>query len=335
MQTKFANPRLLFPTGEQNKFILQIIRSHKVTLNDLAKIVNVSCRTIRDWKGEKYHITETAVNLLCKEYGLKLPNNLKQLRTSWENLKSEVCKKNAIAQYKIYGNFSTPEGRIKGGHNTLQILRKRGLAAWCSKPYNYPRKSIKLAEFVGIMLGDGGITKEQATITLNTIADKNYIHYVCRLGKILFGQKPKIAPRNDCQATNLRYSGINLIKYLLKIGLRSGDKVKQQVGVPSWINDSMKYKVACLRGLMDTDGCVSICTHKYNDKSYVYYNPCFANKPRSLLNFVTDTLEELNLCPSVAGERIWLYNKTSVQNYFKIVGSSNFRLLKFKKNIIR
>lgn len=179
------------------------------------------------------------------------------------------------------------------------------------------------------------LQKKQATITLNTEADKEYVHYVSRLGNTLFGQKPSISNRKDCKATNLRYSGIKLIEFLLKVGLKRGDKVKQQVDVPDWIKSSIKYKVACLRGLMDTDGCISRCTHKYKTKSYTYYNPCFANRSKPLLDFVTNTLEELKLHPSVAGERIWLYNKTSVKDYFKIVGSSNFRLLKFKTNVIR
>lgn len=248
-------------------------------------------------------------------------------------MRKQVSSRGARARYKIYGNFSTPEGRRKGGHNALQILRKRGLAAWCSKDYLYPKKSVDLAEFIGILLGDGGITKEQATITLNTEADKEYVHYVSRLGNTLFGQKPSISNRKDCKATNLRYSGIKLIEFLLKVGLKRGDKVKQQVDVPDWIKSSIKYKVACLRGLMDTDGCISRCTHKYKTKSYTYYNPCFANRSKPLLDFVTNTLEELKLHPSVAGERIWLYNKASVRDYFKIVNSSNQRLLKFKQQL--
>lgn len=329
---KFNEPRLMFPLGEQRLLVEKLLQNNATTVT-LSNIAHVSTRTIRDWRTEKYHIPVRVVKTFCKKYKVKLPDNISMLSKNWKLMRKEISIRGAVARYKIYGNFSTPEGRRLGGHNALQILRKRGLMAWCSKPYIYPKRSVKLAEFVGIMLGDGGITKEQATITLNTMADKKYIKYVANLGKGLFGQKPKIAPRNDCQATNLRYSGINLISYLLKIGLKTGDKVKQQVDVPIWIKSSIKYKVACLRGLMDTDGCISICTHKRKTKKYIYYNPCFANRSKPLLNFVTNTFEELNLRPSVAGERIWLYNKASVQDYFKIVGSSNFRLLKFK-NII-
>lgn len=331
---KFNEPRLMFPSGYQKLFIEKLLQNG-ATSRSLSETSNVSTRTIRDWRAEKYHIPERVVKVFCKKYEIKLPNNITQLIENWKLMRKQVSSRGARARYKIYGNFSTPEGRRKGGHNALQILRKRGLAAWCSKDYLYPKKSVDLAEFIGILLGDGGITKKQATITLNTEADKEYVHYVSRLGNTLFGQKPSISNRKDCKATNLRYSGIKLIEFLLKVGLKRGDKVKQQVDVPDWIKSSIKYKVACLRGLMDTDGCISRCTHKYKTKSYTYYNPCFANRSKPLLDFVTNTLEELKLHPSVAGERIWLYNKTSVKDYFKIVGSSNFRLLKFKTNVIR
>lgn len=333
MLPKYRISRIKFPGGEQRKFIERLLQTPDLNAQKLSRLVDVSPRTIRDWRREKYYITENAVKTFCINYKIELPQNLEQLKTNWQKQRSEMCKKGALTRYQLYGNFSTPEGRRKGGHNALEILRHRGLAAWCSKTYIYPRKSQKLAEFVGIMLGDGGITREQATITLNTDADKKYIKYVGNLGKSLFGQKPKISARKDCRATNLRYSGIKLIEFLLKIGLKQGDKVKQQVSVPTWVMNSIKYKIACLKGLMDTDGCISRCTHKYKSKKYTYLNPCFANRSKPLLKFVTQTLDELHLHPSVAGERIWLYNKASVRDYFKIVGSNNFRLLRYKESI--
>lgn len=333
MLPKYKNPRLKFKKGEQKSFLENILSKNNVSVTDLAKLVEVSPRTIRDWCKEKYNITEKGLLKACHVYSVKPPSNADQLKLSWQQETMFKCIKGGQSRYRLHGNFSTPEGTRLGGHRALQILREKGLAAWTSKPFSLPKKSKKLAEFVGIMLGDGGITETQATITLNTIADKSYIKFVSKLGKNLFGQNPKIAPRKDCLATNLRYSGINLVDYLLKIGLKKGDKVKQQVRVPNWILKSMRYKIACLRGLMDTDGGISKCTHKYKSKKYLYLNPCFANRSKPLLQFVTNTFLELGLNPSVAGERIWLYNKQSVINYFKIVGSSNYRLLRYQEGI--
>lgn len=328
---KYNYPRLEFPKGEQRKFLEKIFEKSGLGIQNLAKIINVSPRTIRDWKREKFNISEDAIDKFCKFFDITPPNDEKLLISNWLKTKTEISRKGAIARFNKYGNLGTPEGSRKGGSKTLRILRERGVIPLC-KHYALPRnKSVDLAEFVGIMLGDGGITKEQATVTLNSEADKQYIEYVISLGRKLFRNKPAIVKKKDCKATDLRYSGIKLVNFLISIGLKRGNKVKQQVEVPDWVQKSDSYKIACLKGLMDTDGCVAVSTHKVGLKRYVYYNPCFANRSKPLLSFVAETLRDQGLNPSVTGERIWLYNKAEIRAYFDIIGSSNARLLKFKE----
>lgn len=330
---KFGDSRVMFSLGEQTKFVKQFSRKEGLTLNNLANTANVSVRTIGDWKREKYHIPEKMVYKFCKKYKIKPPNNINQLKSDWLKFRTDICRKGAISRYKIYGNFSTLEGRRKGGSHTLRILRDRGIIAPC-KNFSTPSiKNAKLAEFFGIILGDGSLSKFQLAITLNSEADKDYVNYVIRLTRQLFKDKPSLIYKKDCKAVDIRLSGLNLVKFLVKNGLQLGDKVKNQVGVPEWILKSKLFRIECLRGLMDTDGCIARCTHHYKNKNYTYYNPCFANRSKPLLRFVTQTLDELHLHPSVAGERIWLYNKASVRDYFKIVGSNNFRLLRYKESI--
>jgi len=120
------------------------------------------------------------------------------------------------------------------------------------KTFNKPKASDELAEFIGIMLGDGHADKFQISITLNSIADANYIHFVINLCKGLFKHIPRVLKRKKGNAKVIYYYGVNLVKYLVSLGLIPGNKVKNQVGVPSWISDNFNYKVACLRGLMDT-----------------------------------------------------------------------------------
>ena len=167
---------------------------------------------------------------------------------------------------------------------------------------------------MGILLGDGGLTPWQVHISLNSEADKNYIPFVVSLGNQLFGEKPRVFRRKNTKEATIYYSGISLIKYLTKIGLKIGNKVKQQVGVPGWIKSSPSYKIACLRGLMDTDG-------------GVFSIP--------LLHFAAATLKELNLTPKlvdkVENKKVWLYNKAEVEKYLQIVGTHNPRLLKYQR----
>lgn len=333
MLPKYGYPRLKFPKGEQKKFIENVLQKSKLNIAGISKIVNLSPRTVRDWRNEKFNIDEVSVNTFCKKFNISPPQNKSRLINEWRKIKLEGSVRGGFAHFKMYGSPATPEGCRKGGSNALKTLRKKGIIAPC-KNFTLPsHKSNDLAEFVGIMLGDGGLTESQATITLNTEADEDYIQFVNKLGFKLFRENPTVSNRNDCKATNLVFSGKELIKYLIKIGLKVGNKVKNQVGVPDWIEHSLPFKIACLKGLMDTDGCMAKCTHKYKSKSYIYYNPCFANRSKPLLEFVTNTLRDIGLHPSVAGERIWLYNKAEVQTYFKLIGSSNTRLLKFKEDI--
>ncbi|MFH1785250.1 MAG: hypothetical protein ABH842_02390 [Candidatus Micrarchaeota archaeon] len=71
----------------------------------------------------------------------------------------------------------------------------------------------ELAEFVGILLGDGNIgiykstvngrikTQYRIKITLNSVKDKEYSKYVASLIKIIFGKDPKIRFRKKCRGS--------------------------------------------------------------------------------------------------------------------------------------
>src|SRR4051812_36419732 len=64
----------------------------------------------------------------------------------------------------------------------------------CANRYNLnrlnetklPDKSTNLAKFIGMCLGDGYISKYQVSITLNSLADKEYLPYVLNLITKLF-----------------------------------------------------------------------------------------------------------------------------------------------------
>jgi len=171
------------------------------------------------------------------------------------------------------------------------------------------------------MLGDGELAPIQATITLNSRADLKYSKFVADLGKRLLGERPRIYKRKDYNALILYYNGRFLVNFLVKIGLKIGNKVRQQIDAPAWIKNFLPYKIACLRGIMDTDGEIFLHKYKVNDKKYFYRKVCFVNRSIPLLNFVKNTLKELGFNPklinNVANKRVWLYNSVEVANYLK------------------
>jgi hypothetical protein len=325
--------RLKFRFGEQKTFINQVFKKSKLSINDLAKLVDVHPRSLRDWKREKLTMSLKAAEIFCKFCGITLPEEKEILIQRWQFNKIKAARIGGIVRYKKYGEFATEEGRRKGGIKAIVNLRKHKLTPKY-KIYNFPKYfSEDLAEFVGIMLGDGGITSSQCTITLNSIVDLEYSKYVVNLCLGLFGELPRVFKKKDCNAIVLYYNGSMLIRYLCSIGLKTGNKVKQQVGVPNWITENNAYRKACLRGLIDTDGGVFIHKYKVKGKEYSYKKICFSNRSNPLLFFVKETLLRFGFTPKtidkVANKKVWLYNEGQVNHYLASVRSHNFRLNKF------
>ena len=79
-----------------------------------------------------------------------------------------ISEKTVFKRMKRLNVSSTPERKLHYRN------RKRN-------ELNLPDFSGKLAEFFGIMLGDGHIGPGQVWICINTITDKEYIRYVKRL----------------------------------------------------------------------------------------------------------------------------------------------------------
>ena len=140
----FNSPRLKFPSGEQRKYIEQVIKKNGIGVKEIASIVSVSPRTIRDWKREKFNITEKAIKRIAGS--LKSPElkNINNLIDKWQIMRSDLNRIGGIARYKKYGNFATEDGRKKGGAKALSILRSKGIIPEC-KHFSLPKnRNIKL-----------------------------------------------------------------------------------------------------------------------------------------------------------------------------------------------
>ena len=135
-------------------------------------------------------------------------------------------------------------------------------------------KNESLAEMIGIILGDGRIRWDptgrhyQLDIILNYVDEREYVLYVKDYLKSLFKIEPKINRQKNDDGTlgkgiYLTIYNKNLIEQLISLGLKSGNKVINQVRVPKWIreenihdNQTKSLVIACLRGLIDTDGSI-------------------------------------------------------------------------------
>lgn len=321
----------------QSNWIEKIIEKSKSETNELAKTCNVTGRTFRDWKRGKFTISDKALLHLSNKFGLAIPSGVKFVPDFWYVGKG--ASKGALRRMEIYGPPGTMEGRKKGGRNS-QVQRKLHPELYPNcilrKNFSFPQKSNELAELVGIILGDGGITDWQLKISLNKETEPEYVEFVAELIDFLFKESPQkyyYGGRGQ-KVCVLCLGGVSLIEFLERIGLKIGNKVLLQVGVPKWIMKNRNYSIASLRGLVDTDGC--IYSHKHTTKGF----PCFnygltlTNHSKPLLNFAHAVLSKEGFASKIKEHSVYLYRQEEVIKYFDIIGSHNQHHFRELKNIL-
>jgi len=334
MAEQLKSKRVEFRLGKQKEFIEQSKKELDLTWQGLAEIAKTSARNLNDWKNEKISMPLSAVENICKKRKSKIPENIILRDQYWytEKAGSEGGK-------AVYAKY----GAIGGDQN----VRKEKWRQWWEKegklhpnniltslPFKKPRLSKELAEFVGILLGDGGISDRQITITLHRITDNEYSKFVRKMIERLFNIKIGEYCRKESLADNIVISRIGIVNFLEAIGLRRGNKVKHQVDVPQWIKGSNNFKVACLRGLIDTDGCVIIHKYKSKDKMYCYKKLSFTSRSFPLLNSVKNFLTELEIKCRITKDNyeVRVDTKKDIERYFEMIGSNNQKhLMRYRK----
>ena len=106
-----------------------------------------------------------------------------------------------------------------------------------------------LAEMIGIILGDGHLYEKQGHYRLTisfSIEEKKYIEYVKNLMQKIFQITPQYSERvrPGRSSARLRITRKKIVRTLISKGLKAGDKVKNQVGVPEWIKENIKYNLS-------------------------------------------------------------------------------------------
>ena len=113
-----------------------------------------------------------------------------------------------------------------------------------------------------------------------------------------------------------------------KLGLKIGNKIKQQVDIPDWIRQNKKFSIACVRGLIDTDGCAFTHYYKVNGKLYDYKKLAFSSLSEPLRLSVFQILKSLGIKSRLCKRKdIWLDSEESIKQYFSIIGTHNRKLL--------
>ena len=180
-----------------------------------------------------------------------------------------------------------------------------------TQPIKQLRKEDKLAEIFGIILGDGNLCRNRIHISFDKRA-KGYISYVRNLFREATGLYLRYNEINGTNQSYLYCYNQDLIKEFISLGLQRGDKITNQVSVPNWVKEKEIYSKRCLRGLIDTDGCIYFS--KRDKQIYIK----FTNFNKVLLDDFSQITKRLGYHFAHANKNNFcLYRKKEVARFIK------------------
>lgn len=285
--------RIVLRRGKQKALINLVKQTTGMTWSDLSSKLNISEFTLTiALRNERTTIAKTLLDKL-----LTMQTKIKPLDIEKEIIECRPAH----------------WGQSLGGKVSIQKIRKK-------QEIRIPSiTNEKFAEFIGILLGDGYLSKKGVDISLDATADQKYCGHIIRLLIYLFGVRPKTYTNRNC--VHIRLNSILISNFLVSIGLKCGDKIVNQVTIPDFIRRDNRLLSACIRGLVDTDGCVFLKQKGYNRAAIEITN--FNNR---LLSDATIGLSKLGYTVSSGGSygrSVRIQTQSDVIKYVKEIGFSN------------
>ncbi|OGI15912.1 hypothetical protein A3K63_00960 [Candidatus Micrarchaeota archaeon RBG_16_49_10] len=195
-------------------------------------------------------------------------------------------------------------------------------------------KTRNLAEIFGIMTGDGCIYVDkrrkvyQTTVSGHLSDDYEYlVNYVKPLFEQTLGFSFHIKRYKNFNGIALLNQNRSLVFLLENFGLKRGNKINNNLGIPDWVSKNTDFMEAFLRGLIDTDGSV-YCLPKRD-------HPCISLKTK-----MPKLMVDFSGCMKVLGIRttkwtfgsetpqIYIYDRAMVKKFKKVVGFKNIKHIK-------
>src|SRR3989344_4604348 len=208
------------------------------------------------------------------------------------------------------------------------------------KTIKIPKKDKYLAEFLGILFGDGNsyqlikgtkIRVYSITITGDIRKDLGYFkNFIRPLIKKLFGLDTRFKKLKS-NGVQIIADGVNLIKFLEIEGFPPGDKIKNRLKVPKWIRKNKVLTIAFIRGLIDTDGSI----FRMSNKDPNLLRISLTNYIPNLLDDVRKDLIKLGFHPSkiISNKHFFLSRKKDIKRYTQMIGFSNPKHIKRLKKL--
>jgi len=201
------------------------------------------------------------------------------------------------------------------------------------------QSSEELAEFIGILTGDGFINyyANKKIYIIDISGDKNldkeYLKiHVSNLIKRLFNINCKIYYKKYQNSICARLLSKGIYNYLVSIGFKTGKK--EQIGIPDWIEENNSLMISFIKGLIDTDGSLML-TKKPSKKSLFYPIISIKVKSKILIQKTGKFLEEFGFMVNIIEDELYIdkrgYKDTLISSVI-ISGRKNLDLWMAKIN---
>lgn len=318
-------PRAYFSNTSRLNYFSSLKELSRLSWSSLARKLGISHRHLRDIRQGVYSLNNAIAETIKNEFNLDLPKNIVFKKDYWHTPKA--AKLGGKRHFELYGPPpATKASRSKGGLNSLRAHKLNNTGFITAKTIVYALKNTNLAEIIGAFMGDGGLALRQAKVTLSLKTDKEYAIYLKNLIEKLFKINVSLLENSRRSTIDVVVNSVKFVSFLNRKGLPIGDKLKQGLDIPNWIYEHNEWQRACLRGLLDTDGCTYIDHHRYKDKVYGHIGLAFTSYSPELLVSIAKILQTLGYSPTITTKlRILLRREKEVLRFFSEFKPSNPR----------
>ncbi len=197
------------------------------------------------------------------------------------------------------------------------------------------------SEFVGIFIGDGSLFVRERKhsyefkIVGNIKKETRYYIHVAKIASLILSRDiyPKIL--DGGRSIGIYFCSKALFIEFKKLGFKSGKK-SHSVIIPKEILTSRSRSISCLRGIFDTDGCLTL-KKRYKKEPY-YPAIVFGLASKKLVFQISKLLKKLGIphCTSFelysfdkrTGKTytkhfLFIYGRSRVLKWLKLIGTSN------------
>lgn len=191
--------------------------------------------------------------------------------------------------------------------------------------------SKELAEFIGILYGDGHINKHKNSDYIIDIAghSKNDLEYHKRyikpLIQMLFNLEPKLIFKKNQNTLYTRIRSKEIFYFMKEAGVPTGRK--NCLIVPDWIKNDGRFFISFTRGLFDTDGSVVVRKRGQHSISLNLKNEELIDEIKLFLEsldyFVAKYKDKKSYCKLADTYCIRVNRKKLIRRFMEEIGSSN------------